>query len=109
MVFRGFVRGHPGFGRAHKVPCQEEPLLVSAADGCQLPMVSVVCLFLNSDHRVLLPCCFLTQPLRVVTIVLQMLSLSCLSAVSLVARVTDGIVHIVFAFPAASTLDLLAQ
>lgn len=43
VVFRGFVRGHPGFGRAHKVPCQEEPLLVSAADGCQLPMVSVVC------------------------------------------------------------------
>lgn len=25
------MRGHPGFGRAHKVPRQEELLLVSAA------------------------------------------------------------------------------
>lgn len=50
MVSRGFVKGHPGFGRARKVLCQEKPLLGSAADGCQqLPMVFVA--FKLRPHR----------------------------------------------------------
>lgn len=45
------MKGHPGFGRARKVLCQEKPLLGSAAaDGCQqLPMVFVA--FKLRPHR----------------------------------------------------------